>query len=284
VTAMVQRSARSRHYLMCPPRYFAVSYAINPWMDPSRPSDAAAAVQQWSSLRDLLQDLGHTVDVADPVAGLPDMVFTANAATVIDDRVLVAAFRHRERAPEADAYEAWFRVRGFPDVRRAAVVNEGQGDHLAVGDLLLSGSGFRTLADSHQETGTYLGRTVVPLTLVDPRFYHLDTALAVLDDQQIMYFPPAFCPRSRATLEALFPDAVIAGEADAVVLGLNAVSDGHHVVLPAAATALAAQLTAHGFEPVGVHLEELLNAGGGPKCCTLEIHHPRPADSVLDAA
>ena len=278
---MVQRSLAGRHYLMCPPRHFDVSYAINPWMDPARPSDACAAVEQWSRLLDLLLDLGHVVDVVEPVAGLPDMVFTANAATVVDDRVLVAAFRHPERAPESAAYEAWFRAGAFRDVRQAAFVNEGQGDHLVVGGLILAGSGFRTHPDSHRETGTYLGRPVVGLTLIDPRFYHLDTALAVLDEQQIMYFPQAFSPRSRATLAELFPDAITASEADAVVLGLNAVSDGRHVVLPAAATSLAAQLTDHGFEPIGVHLEELLKAGGGPKCCILELHHATNADWSL---
>jgi len=55
------------------------------------------------------------------------------------------------------------------------------------------------------------------------------------------------------------------------VLGLNAVSDGRHVVLPGQAAGLAAQMKAAGFEPVPVDLSELLKAGGGPKCCTLEL-------------
>jgi N-dimethylarginine dimethylaminohydrolase len=55
------------------------------------------------------------------------------------------------------------------------------------------------------------------------------------------------------------------------VLGLNAVSDGLHVVLPVQASSLAAQLSERGFEPVGVDMSELLKSGGGPKCCTLEL-------------
>jgi N-dimethylarginine dimethylaminohydrolase len=69
----------------------------------------------------------------------------------------------------------------------------------------------------------------------------------------------------------LFPDAILAREADAVVLGLNAVSDGRNVVLPAVATDLAAQLRERGWNPIGVDLSELLKAGGSVKCCTLEI-------------
>jgi N-dimethylarginine dimethylaminohydrolase len=72
-------------------------------------------------------------------------------------------------------------------------------------------------------------------------------------------------------LRARFPDAVVADPADAAVLGLNAVSDGLHVVLPAAATGLAARLAERGFTPVPVDLSELLKGGGGPKCCTLEV-------------
>ncbi|OSC62894.1 hypothetical protein BVW01_20655, partial [Mycobacterium tuberculosis] len=116
------------------------------------------------------------------------------------------------------------------------------------------------------------GLPVVSLELVDPRFYHLDTALAVLDDHTIAYYPPAFSTAAQEQLSALFPDAIVVGSADAFVFGLNAVSDGLNVVLPVAAMGFAAQLRAAGFEPVGVDLSELLKGGGSVKCCTLEIH------------
>jgi len=114
-------------------------------------------------------------------------------------------------------------------------------------------------------------REVVPLELVDPRYYHLDTAVAVLDDATIAWLPAAFSPAAQEELRARFPDAVVASPADAAVLGLNAVSDGRHVVLPAQATGLAAALRERGYEPVPVDLSELLKGGGGPKCCTLEV-------------
>jgi N-dimethylarginine dimethylaminohydrolase len=112
---------------------------------------------------------------------------------------------------------------------------------------------------------------VVGLTLVDPDFYHLDTALAVLGHEEIMYYPGAFSRHSKAMLRELYPDAILATRADAYVFGLNAISDGRHVVLPQQATGLAGQLRAAGFEPVGVDLSELLKAGGAAKCCALEL-------------
>jgi N-dimethylarginine dimethylaminohydrolase len=269
--ATTARTASRRHYLMCRPDHFDVVYSINPWMHPDVPVDRALAVRQWEGLVGAFRDLGHRVDLLDPVPGLPDMVYAANGATVVGGTVLGARFRHPQRAGEAVAHRSWFTAQGFARVVAATAVNEGEGDLLVVGDTVLAGTGFRTDPGAHAEAARVLGRPVVALTLVDPRFYHLDTALAVLDDSTVAWYPPAFDAASRAELAARFPDAVVADEPDALVLGLNAVSDGRHVVLAAEATRLAAMLAERGFTPVPIELSELLKGGGGPKCCTLEI-------------
>ena len=112
-----ERRATARRYLMCPPKHFAVDYAINPWMDPNAPIDAARAMRQWARLRQIYLDLGHDVRTIEPVPGLPDMVFAANGGTVIDGKVLGARFRYPQRADEARAYLDWFDGRGYPEVR-----------------------------------------------------------------------------------------------------------------------------------------------------------------------
>ncbi|WP_042369934.1 dimethylargininase [Streptacidiphilus neutrinimicus] len=260
---------------MCPPTYFDVRYAINPWMDPTDPPEPTAAQDQWHQLHELLLALGHRVDLVEPVPGLPDMVFAANAATVLDGRVLVANFRHAERGEEAGAYEAWFRAHGFTTVEQARQVNEGQGDHLVAAEVILAGHGFRTHPDSHAQTSAFLRRRLVPLTLVDPRFYHLDTALAAVSHDEIIYYPEAFSPPAQARLAAMFPDALRVDEATAATFALNAISDGHNVILPAAAASLAVPLKARGYQPHFVETGELMKAGGGPKCCVLDLH-PEP--------
>lgn len=266
-----RRTATPRSYLMCPPEHFAVTYAINPWMEPGLPVDARLAMRQWESLRQVYLDLGHSVSVINPVPGLPDMVFAANGATVIDGSVLGVRFRHAERAAEADAYLAWFRARGWTSVHVPAHVNEGEGDILVAGQTLLAGYGFRSDRAAASELETVFGRPVVSLRLVDPRFYHLDTALCVLDAATAMYYPAAFDDDGLAALATVFDELIEAKDEDAEVLGLNAVSDGYHVVLAASATSLARQLSARGFEPVPVDMSELRKAGGGAKCCTLEL-------------
>ena len=270
-SALDQRRPRPRRYLMTRPDHFAVSYAINPWMNPALATDAALAVRQWDELRQTYLRLGHQVEVVESVPGLPDMVYAANGALITASHTIGARFSYPQRAAEAEAYARWLERHGLGPVHRPEHVNEGEGDFLVVGDQILAGTGFRTSPAAHREVAEITGMPVVSLELVDPRFYHLDTALAVLDDQTVAYFPGAFSVTGQATLAALFPDAVLASEADAAVLGLNAVSDGRHVVLTPAAVDLAHSLTARGFLPVPVDLSELLKGGGGIKCCTLEI-------------
>ncbi|HXV91729.1 MAG TPA: amidinotransferase [Pseudonocardia sp.] len=269
---------------MCRPSHFDVRYSINPWMDPTKPVAKELALAQWEQLHDVFVGLGHRVDLIDPVPGLPDMVFAANGATVVDGAALVARFRHEQRAPEAQRYLDWFRANGFGTAVQSRWTNEGEGDYLVTGRTLLAGSGFRTDRRAHVEVYELFGRPTVALDLVDPRFYHLDTALAVLGEDEIMYYPPAFSDESRRLLRELYPDAIVAADADAAVLGLNAVSDGLHVVLPDSATTLADQLRKRGYEPIGVDLSELLKAGGGVKCCTLEIRPAPAADDTRRAS
>ena len=277
------RRSRTRHFLMCPPTYFDVSYAINPWMDPTVGVDVRRALTQWEALVTSYRAHGHEVDVLEPVPGLPDMVFAANGATVVDGHVLQAKFAHPQRRAEA-RYHRRRHARhgesaGLTSLRAARAVNEAEGDFAVLADRVLAGSGFRTTPAAHRELASLTGREVLSLELVDPRFYHLDVALTVLDDERdhIAYYPAAFSEQSRQRLAVLFPDAVIADAADAQVLGLNCVSDGRHVWLPVGADHLAEQLTGAGYHVIPTDLSELLKGGGSVKCCTQELRRPRTA-------
>ena len=274
-----ERVQQHRRYLMCRPEHFTVSYSINPWMEPSRPTDTNLAVQQWQSLYDTYVSLGHEIELIDPVEGLPDMVYAANGGFVIDGVAYGPKFRFRERAEEAPAFIDWFAANGF-EVAEPVEVNEGEGDFLLVGNTILAGTGFRSTGDSHREVGEVFSREVVSLTLTDPRFYHLDTAIAVLDPVEgpggvekanIAYLPNAFDERSQAILRERYPDAIRVSDADGAVFGLNSASDGKNVIISPRAKGFEAQLRERGYTPVLVDLSELLLGGGGIKCCTLEL-------------
>jgi N-dimethylarginine dimethylaminohydrolase len=265
-----ERTAQKKTVLMCRPEHFTVSYRINPWMHPEDPTDTSLAVQQWEKLYELYLKLGYEVHLIDPIEGLPDMVYAANGGFTIDGIAYGARFQYDERGPEGPAYMEWFAANGF-EVREPVSVNEGEGDFLLVGDTILAGTGFRSDSASHDELRSIYGREVVTLRLIDPSFYHLDTAIAVLDDENIAYLPKAFDAASLEYLETRFPDAIHVNDEDASVLGLNSFSDGRNVVIASRATDFERQLRERGYEPHGVDLSELLLGGGGVKCCTLEL-------------
>lgn len=276
-TVTSTRTAHHRRYLMCKPEFFTVNYSINPWMEPANPTDTAKAVAQWQKLYDLYIELGHEVELIEPLPGYPDMVYTANGGFLIDGRAYVPKFRFVERQGEAPAFADWFRAAGY-DTVIPEEVNEGEGDFLLVGDVILAGTGFRSTGDSHREVGEVFGREVISLNLVDPRFYHLDTAIAVLDpvvaegqQANIAYLPGAFDDASRAILEERFPDAILVSDEDGSVFGLNSASDGYNVIISPRAKGFEAQLRDRGYNPIKIDLSELLLGGGGIKCCTLEL-------------
>ncbi|MGO4613183.1 dimethylargininase [Nocardia sp. 2YAB30] len=266
------RRPSPRRFVMCRPDHFEVTYSINPWMNPDEPVDRGLAIAQWETLRATYEEYGHKVDVVPGLPGLPDMVFAANGGLIVGDRAMSARFTHPERAAEGPAYHRRFAELGLAGVVGAEELNEGEGDFLLVGDRLLAGMGFRSSLAAHEEVSRHFSLPVVSLELVDPRFYHLDTVLLPLDSSTVAYYPPAFSVAARAILADLYPDAILATDADAAVLGLNGVCDGFNVFLSSSATELSEALRARGYNPVGIEMSELLKAGGSVKCCTLEIH------------
>jgi N-dimethylarginine dimethylaminohydrolase len=102
-------------FLMCRPTHFGVLYAINPWMKPQewQPRETALAAQaerQWEGLRHALLARGAEIELVPAVEQLPDLVFTANAAVVLDRKALLARFRHPERQAEEPHFRARFRA------------------------------------------------------------------------------------------------------------------------------------------------------------------------------
>jgi N-dimethylarginine dimethylaminohydrolase len=270
------RQPTKRTVLMCRPDFYTVSYRINPWMHPEDPTSTSNAVKQWQVLYQTYLDLGFDVKLIDPIKGLPDMVYAANGGFVLDNIAYGASFTYPQRQPEGPAYMDWFRQQGY-EVHEPEHINEGEGDILLVGDVILAGTGFRTDPESHREISRLFNREVITLKLVNPNFYHLDTAIAVLDPvaidghSNIAYLPSAFNEEGLAVLRERYPDAVIVNEEDAAILGLNSYSDGYNVIIASRATDFGRQLRERGYNPIGVDLSELLLAGGGVKCCTLEL-------------
>jgi N-dimethylarginine dimethylaminohydrolase len=258
--------------LMCPPDYYGIHYEINPWMSRERQSDAAVANQQWEGLRRILSEAGAQIPILPPVEGLPDMVFTANAAMIYRRVAVMARFRHPERQGESPYDAAWLRADGFETRHVPEDLHfEGAGDALFCGDTLFAGYRIRSHARGHQEIGEMLGCRVIPLELVDPYYYHLDTCFCPLAPGVAIYYPPAFDDYGRAALAAHVPNLIEVREEEAKSFACNAVVVGRTVVTNTGCPELHAALRDSGFTPRETPLSEFVKAGGSAKCLTLRL-------------
>jgi N-dimethylarginine dimethylaminohydrolase len=260
--------------LVCPPDHYRISYEINPWMDRTRAADPARAREQWDGLMRTLEDLGAELERMTPEPGLPDMVFTANAGVVVQGTAVPSRFRHAERQGEEAFFEAWFRSQGF-DVHRLdpGVYFEGAGDLLGVPELWLGGYRQRSDVRAYTQLSALFGREVIPVELVDARWYHLDTCFCPLSGGEVLYYPPAFDRYAREVIEARLSPArrlAVPGP-DALRFACNAVCLGPHVVLPTGCDATVALLAARGYQAHPVPLDEFMKAGGSAKCLTLAL-------------
>jgi N-dimethylarginine dimethylaminohydrolase len=265
--------------LMCRPDHFGVEYEINPWMHVDNQVDRSRADEQWSALHDVYTSLGQDVVLVDPVPGLPDMVFTANAGVVWNGRAVLSRFRHAERQGEESHWQALFEAQGFElFLPPREVPFEGAGDALFVGDTLFAGYGFRTERASHRFVGKALGVEVVPLELVDPRFYHLDTCFCPLNEQTVMFAAEAFSPNSARTIRRLVPHVIEVPSEVAAGFACNAMAVGNRVVSSTAVEKLENRLHAEGFDTlVALPMTEFMKSGGGVRCLSLPLDVGRRA-------
>jgi N-dimethylarginine dimethylaminohydrolase len=257
---------------MCRPDYYGIEYEINPWMSRSRGAALDRAHRQWDALYEALRGLGVTVELLKPQPQLPDLVFTANAGLVFEDRFLSSRFRYEVRARESPHFDQWFAEHGFHvEHLPEDMYFEGAGDALFCGPTLFAGYRIRSDIRAHQYVAAALNRQVLPLELVNPHFYHLDTCFCPLAPGEAIYYPAAFDAYGRKVLERSVPRLIAVHEPEASRFGCNAVVVGKMVVTNTGCERLAADLKASGYEPIAVELDEFLKAGGSAKCLTLRL-------------
>src|SRR5436190_8587434 len=260
------------HILMCPPDFYGIEYEINPWMSRSRQADRPLAVKQWQSLVEILTGLGVKISLLTPQPGLPDLVFTANAALIYKRRAILSHFRYEQRQGEEPICAAWFGGNGFAVERLPeGRFFEGAGDALYCGDTLIAGYRIRSDIHAQQLVGQLTDSRVIPLELVDGHYYHLDTCFCPLAPGTAIYFPGAFDDYGRTVLKELVPELIPVAAEEAHSFACNAVVVGTTVVTNSGCPNLHRDLGSRGFSPVETPLSEFVKAGGSAKCLTLRL-------------
>lgn len=263
---------RKPRILMCPPDFFGIEYEINPWMKREHGSSPERARQQWQTLVSTLRSLGADIELLKPQPGLPDLVFTANAGLVFHRRFFSSRFRHEVRARETPFFDAWFSEEGFSvEHLPEGVYFEGAGDALFCGATLFAGYRFRSDVRGHQYLASVLGKQVLPLELVNPSFYHLDTCFCPLAPGEAIWYPEAFDSYGRKVIERNIPSLIAVNKTEAGRFACNAVVVNKAVVTNTGCEELASALISRGYQHAAVELDEFLKSGGSAKCLTLRL-------------
>ncbi len=268
--------AMPTRFLVCPPTHYAVTYDINPWMTRNVGYDAPDARRQWDRFTETLLCAGDVglVEV-EANENVPDLVFTANAGLICGNLAIVSSFRHPERRLEQSIFRAALARAGLATTYLRQTYFEGAGDALfdRVRPLCYAGYGWRTERSATLQLQEIVGCRVIPLLLVDERFYHLDTALCPLATGHVLVYFDAFSPHAQTLLRrAIDPDYLIeVGMDDALALACNAVEVGDALVMHRASRPLRERLHDAGYRVFTTELDEFIRAGGSAKCLTLRL-------------
>jgi N-dimethylarginine dimethylaminohydrolase len=259
---------------VCPPSHFGVLYEINPWMHKEVAVDPDRARTQWEDMVANLESAGAVTVPMEPVAGLPDLVFTANAGLIHANRFVVSRFRHTERRPEARHNAEWFARAGYQVDEvpvELGVCFEGAGDALPFRGRLVAGYRFRSDFVAHGALAELLGIPVVSVELADARFYHLDLTFCPLDDRRAICAPHAWDRYARAVMERLVPEPLVLEPDEAMSFCANSVVVNHTIVMPACPPRVGRILERWGFDVCVSPVGEFMKAGGGVRCLTLAL-------------
>ncbi len=274
-----------QNILMVEPLGFRVAYAINPHMYDSdgrlHEVNMEQAISQWTKLRDTFQDLGLKVTSLPGDPRFPDMVFCANPTFPYKDehgrtRFLLSHMRNHERKGEVALFEQWAEKSGYLTTPPFAHPFEGSGD--AIWDYfhqrIFFGFGFRSDSRAASELARLTGVTTIPLKLIHPSFYHLDTCFAVLDAQTACFVESAFDPESREVLKRSFQNLISLDLDEALhnFAGNCVALRETHVILQKGSTLFCKTLHDHGFEVIELDTSEFIKAGGSVFCMKQLFH------------
>ena len=267
-----------KHVLLCPPAYFDVVDQKNPYMSERSSVDREKAQRQWQALRSALERAGCQVETIAPAPGLEDMVFAANQVFVgfheaVGKFIVPGRMVHASRQREVPFYVDWYRQRGYKivDVNLGDDCLEGHGDLLWHPDWsrIYAGFGLRstqTGVEKFRAAMSKLNIPVVPLHLIDPYCYHLDTCFCPLNNDAVLVYPDAYAPESLASLRRFWKRVheLTAGEAHKF-MGNGIVANATYLT-PYVTPHLESILRQEGLAPVILETSEFEKSGGSLFC------------------
>ncbi|MCB9072746.1 MAG: amidinotransferase [Bdellovibrionaceae bacterium] len=271
-----------KNVLMVNPKYFDVAYAINPHMMDEQGKlkqiDHHLASEQWLAIKNKFSELGVRVCAFDGIENLPDMVFCANPLLPFlkngRTHFIASNMSSTFRTAEVDHACEWATQNNFEIYKLPQSIRfEGMGDALWNYDTLelFGGYGFRTDKAAYDYVEDIIERPVIRLQLINENFYHLDTALCIVDRNTALVVRSALSEESLDKLHMKFKNLIFVEPSEAKdYLAANAVSvDGRHVLVEKNAVSLQKQLQMCGYTVHPMDTSEFIKSGGSIFCMKL---------------
>lgn len=268
---------KATQIMMVTPQCFNVLNAQNPHMvDESgnlNKIDLRLAAYQWQGLKDAYLKLGIDIVQVAGQALLSDMVFCANPFFCFKKgkhiEVILSNMKYSERQGEVEFFKTWFAEKGMK-IHHIQSKFEGMGDFLWSSrfDKIFAGHGFRTEKSALQEVEGLVDQPIIPLKLINPNFYHLDTCLSVINNKTAAFVPSAFGPKAIKLLESHFDHLIEVDEKEAKhLLACNChCPDEKNVIIQLGCEKLKASLRSIGLKTLEVDTSEFIKAGGSIFC------------------
>jgi N-dimethylarginine dimethylaminohydrolase len=260
--------------LMCKPHHYDIIYEINPWMHINQSANKVKAQKQWERLYEIISNLNTGVKIIEPIPGLPDMVFTANAGLIYQNQVWISSFKNKERQSESNYFKSWFKKEGFKIINQKYDLTlppafEGAGDALFFNNYLAVGYGFRSELNVYAQP-FFKQFNLIFCELIDPYFYHLDTCFCPLNSSLALWYPSAFSEDSQKMMRKM-GELIPVTENEAKHFACNAVVIGNDIIMPKGCSKTVQLLEQYGFCVYECEMSEYIKSGGACKCLTLII-------------
>ncbi len=263
----------AKQIIMCPPEYYDIEYSINPWMDTNNKVKKKEAQKQYNNLKEAFRKAGAEINELTPVKNLPDMVFACNAGYAESDIFVKANFKAQQRKREAEAAEKYFKQKNYRVFSLPEnIIFEGEGDIIRTQSKYFLGWGQRSDLMAKDYIEDITGKEFIPLELIDPYFYHLDTCFGPINDELVVINEKAFSEDSLTKIYDRFQHVISANETDNSVLACNLVVLGKNVFIgKGTSEELKNEIRKFSYNVIENDMSEFLKGGGSVKCLSLEI-------------
>ena len=261
---------KTQKLLLCPPIYFDVTYEINPWMSTHNKVNHDKVQQEYEVLKKTYENLGVKIIEIKQDSTLPDMVYATDFGIVVKNNFISANFKYKERKPEAKLATRYLEEKGFVIKSLPKTVFFEGGDLLKIENTFFLGYGQRSSIEAATYLSAYLVAEVIPLELIDPYYFHLDTAFMPLTQDTAVIYPKAFTSKGLETIRNKFKTVIEAAFEDSLLFACNGVVLSNTLIIGRGISEeLKAQIITAGFVVVEVPMDEYRKGGGSVRCVTL---------------